>query len=79
MSAQAAEVVTQDAAAYNHDAGREVIMTIPNPRYPGSDAASSEERLAAGYPDIELTVSDLKARPDLLRQLLLEQSPTPSP
>lgn len=51
------------------------VITIPNPRYPGSPAASSEERRAAGYPDITLTVDDLRARPDLLAQLATEPLP----
>jgi hypothetical protein len=75
LSEQVATVVKQDAQSYEHPGDQEVLMTIPNPRYPGSPASSAEERSAAGFPDIALTLSDLKARPDLLRTLLLDQSP----
>jgi hypothetical protein len=49
---------------------RQVILSIPNPRWDGSPAASPEERTQAGFPDIELTLEDLRARPDLLAQLV---------
>ena len=55
------------------------IFVIPNPRYPGNVAASSpEERRAAGYEDLPITLDDLRsASPDLLAQLVsIRQSPT---
>jgi hypothetical protein len=46
------------------------LITIPNPQCPLSPAASRAERTAAGYPDIEITLDDLRtADPTLLNQL----------
>jgi len=46
------------------------LITIPNPNCPLSPAASQEERAAAWYPDIEITLEDLRsAPPELLNAL----------
>lgn len=46
--------------------GGDVLFTVPNPGYPGSPAASTEERAASGYPDVEITVDDLRNNAELL-------------
>lgn len=53
------------------------VFTVPNPRYDGSPSASTEERTQAGYPDIEVTVDDLRSNPDLVKELLLRRGITP--
>lgn len=55
-----------------------VVLTIPNPHFPGSQAASPEERKAAGFPDIEITLDDLRSRPDLLAQIANPSTPSTS-
>ncbi len=50
--------------------GALVVMTVPNPNYPGSPAASTEERKAAGYPDIEITLDDIRSKQDIIVKAL---------
>jgi hypothetical protein len=42
---------------------------VPHPDYPGSSAASSEERAAAGYPDVDLTSDDGGSTSDQVARL----------
>lgn len=49
------------------------LLQVPNPNYPGSVAASAEERRAAGYPDILITMDDLKTNALLVAQLISNQ------
>lgn len=67
-AALAASEATEPATTSKR-ADQQVILSIPNPNWDGSPAASPDERASAGFPDIELTLADLKARPDLVAQL----------
>lgn len=55
------------------------VMYAPNPNYPGSPAASAEERAAAGWPDVQITLEDIKSLPEEVARLIAEHraaSPT---
>jgi hypothetical protein len=54
-----------------------VVLTLPNPRYPGSPAASAEERRTAGYPDLEITLSDLRSNKDEVARIIAEHRREP--
>lgn len=49
-----------------------VIMRLPNPRYPGSPAATEEERTAAGYADLEITLADLRTNADTVADIIAQ-------
>jgi len=82
-----AVVVADDAetrvAIHQEAAGdREIMMMVPNPGWPGSAAASVEERTAGGWPDVPVTRADLVSLPDQVRRLIAEAQragPSPSP
>lgn len=48
------------------------LLTVPNPRYPGSPGASAEERRAAGYPDLVITLEDLKSNRELVAEIIAQ-------
>lgn len=50
------------------------LLSIPNPGWPGSQAATTEERTAAGWPDVVITWEDVRANAHLLAH-----RPSPSP
>lgn len=66
LSEATARMVELDARSTQLDQeDDEVILRLPNPAYTGSAAASYEERIAAGFEDIELTADDLRSIPGL--------------
>jgi hypothetical protein len=68
-----AKTVHSDAASTTLDPiDMQPVAYVPHPRYPGSPGASKEERTAAGYPDIALTLDDLRsADPALIEQIIV--------
>jgi hypothetical protein len=79
LTRTAREVIQADAHTTATPSTRhedQVIMRLPNPRYPGSPAATEEERRTAGYPDLEITLSDLRTNKDEVAELIAQHRPT---
>jgi hypothetical protein len=72
LSPRVAQVIADDERSTTLPSAHEdtPVMTVPNPRYPGSAAASPEERATAGFPDLVVTLGDLKSNVDLVSELV---------